>query len=290
LYTLCFTGPTQRLALYGATSSVYTLYTLCLTGPTERLALYVPRLQFILCILYALQALLNASLCTVPLLQFIPCTPYALQALLNASLCTVPAGDTPSSRRLFDVLSAGCVPVLMRSWYTMRRDNHSFATSLPFPSLIDWQAVSLWLAPVVRTATKSGSERCALDAVSWLEAWLLLEPRRLAERRRLARAVFREHLDYGRNPVGVASALLHEVKLRVRACETAPPAQAADVRAGRRTGRPPEPRKVLQDTPIDDPDVCPWPQQAAVMVGAGAAKREAAAAHGVGAARKGRGR
>ena len=35
------------------------------------------------------------------------------QSYRDASMCLVPAGDVPSSRRLFDVMSAGCVPVLV---------------------------------------------------------------------------------------------------------------------------------------------------------------------------------
>ena len=34
-----------------------------------------------------------------------------MAAYTTAKLCLVPAGDTPTSRRLFDAMAAGCVPV-----------------------------------------------------------------------------------------------------------------------------------------------------------------------------------
>ena len=37
------------------------------------------------------------------------------EAMLNASLCFSPAGDMMTTRRLFDTLAAGCVPVLLKA-------------------------------------------------------------------------------------------------------------------------------------------------------------------------------
>ena len=37
------------------------------------------------------------------------------RALLEASVCFTPQGDIMSSRRLFDALAAGCVPVTIKS-------------------------------------------------------------------------------------------------------------------------------------------------------------------------------
>lgn len=45
----------------------------------------------------------------------------AFHRYLNASLCLSPAGDVPSSRRLFDAMAAGCIPVLVRSLYQMNK-------------------------------------------------------------------------------------------------------------------------------------------------------------------------
>ena len=46
-----------------------------------------------------------------------------------ASICMVPAGDVLSSRRLFDALSAACVPLLLRSWYLLNKNKQTFYTA-----------------------------------------------------------------------------------------------------------------------------------------------------------------
>jgi hypothetical protein len=64
--------------------------------------------------------------------------------MLNARFCLVPAGDTATSRRLFDAMGAGCIPVYMGplddgSLYSMAyRDPASHQSNLPFQSLINW--------------------------------------------------------------------------------------------------------------------------------------------------------
>ena len=167
------------------------------------------------------------------------------EAYLNSSLCLVPAGDTPSTRRLFDALHAGCVPVLARSWFTMRHDVHTFgfSTSLPFPNLIDWQASTLWFAPQSGHARQQSIDRCLLQSVSWLEEWSLQALQRLVEIQKHGMATFRRHLDYQHNAAGVASALLQETELRLSACS----------RRGSNSVS-------LAGGPVDDPQMCPWPQ------------------------------
>eukprot|EP00965_Chrysotila_dentata_P071831 2373049-Pleurochrysis_carterae.AAC.6 len=39
-----------------------------------------------------------------------------------------PAGDTLTSRRVFDAMSAGCLPVVMRSTFLMNKRNWDFET------------------------------------------------------------------------------------------------------------------------------------------------------------------
>ena len=43
----------------------------------------------------------------------------------QASICLVPAGDVITSRRLFDALSAGCVPLLLRSWFLLQKNHQT---------------------------------------------------------------------------------------------------------------------------------------------------------------------
>lgn len=52
----------------------------------------------------------------------------------NASFCLVPKGDTPTSRRLFDAIMAGCIPVIV-----------SDGISLPFKDFVDWPSFSVRL-------------------------------------------------------------------------------------------------------------------------------------------------
>ena len=35
-----------------------------------------------------------------------------VERLLRAKFCLIPAGDTPTSRRMYDALAAGCVTLL----------------------------------------------------------------------------------------------------------------------------------------------------------------------------------
>ena len=128
-----------------------------------------------------------------------------------ASMCIVPAGDTPSSRRLFDSLAAGCVPVLARSYYSMLAFNRSFETSLPFPRSISWREMSIWLTPEVRGAWKIGCDRQGRD---WLARWH--ESRcALEAMRRNGRSAFRNHLDYAENP---GESLVNPTRCRTPPC------------------------------------------------------------------------
>eukprot|EP00054_Salpingoeca_dolichothecata_P014370 m.81038 g.81038 ORF g.81038 m.81038 type:complete len:153 (+) comp20958_c0_seq1:47-505(+) len=54
-----------------------------------------------------------------------------------SSFCIVPLGDTSMSRRFFDALSFGCIPIVFG------HISH-FQTSLPFPSIIDWTRVGFY--------------------------------------------------------------------------------------------------------------------------------------------------
>ena len=51
------------------------------------------------------------------------------QEILSARFCLVPRGDTPTSRRLYDAMHAGCIPVLV---------SDAWDHSLPFRHTIPW--------------------------------------------------------------------------------------------------------------------------------------------------------
>lgn len=120
-----------------------------------------------------------------------------MSAMRTALLCLVPAGDTITSRRLFDALACGCVPVLMRKQAYM----HS---SLPFTSIINWKRIALsieWPTTRVREVARR-LENVAANA-SLLNAL-----------REAGQTTYRSYLSVGRNPAGVSDALLTEMASR----------------------------------------------------------------------------
>ena len=77
-------------------------------------------------------------------------------AMRSARLCMVPSGDTPTSRRLYDALAAGCVPVVMRQEQVLVLNGPPFlptgysksaSHSLPFPRTVNWPDVVAAYSP-----------------------------------------------------------------------------------------------------------------------------------------------
>ena len=160
---------------------------------------------------------------------------YARSAssFLRASLCMVPSGDVVTSRRLFDALEAGCVPVLVRSWFAMNlyktvcsdplcspgasasrsvKLGDHFYTSLPFPSSIDWASMTIRLVPS-RTCNKRQTLGHTSDA-QWLSKWHHTGSA-LEDLRWRGRRAFHDHMDYEYNPSGVANALLRDLHHKI---------------------------------------------------------------------------
>uniref|UniRef100_A0A7S2G8U9 Uncharacterized protein n=1 Tax=Haptolina brevifila TaxID=156173 RepID=A0A7S2G8U9_9EUKA len=151
-----------------------------------------------------------------------------------ASMCLSPSGDVISSRRLFDALSAACVPVLVRAVWVLKQENRfasrprerSFFGSLPFTRSIDWSAITLRFVP--NQDNKGG---CLSGDAAWLQQWhsrLMSAPESSSipsssrhspvpgpTIRERGHDAFKAHLDYERNPMGVASALLREAGERL---------------------------------------------------------------------------
>ena len=170
---------------------------------------------------------------------------HSAQSYLDASMCLVPSGDVPSSRRLFDAMAAGCVPVLVRSFYRLNADKHQFTTSLPFPHSIDWTTATLWMSPAVRMKSKALKEECDASMASWLRDWHTRSKCDLEATRQRALSAFSAHLDFDHNPEGIIWALLRELEVRFRACNQGPRSE------------PP-----LGSGTIDDPHLCPYSEQA----------------------------
>merc|ERR1719446_1387035 len=58
----------------------------------------------------------------------------SVSAYLNTKFCLVVEGSTPTSRRLFDSLGSGCVPIMIGGEDGIKRN-------LPFQKTIDWSKI-----------------------------------------------------------------------------------------------------------------------------------------------------
>jgi len=116
----------------------------------------------------------------------------------DSRFCFVPAGDSPTSRRLFDVLAAGCVPIYMG-------DTESMLRNLPFPRTIDWRKIMLFAGDLQCTSDNMDDITFSLFGVSSdskYELWKQMS--------RLGMMAFHNSLNYKRN--GLADALLRELQ------------------------------------------------------------------------------
>jgi hypothetical protein len=146
--------------------------------------------------------------------------------MLNSSLCFSPSGDTTTSRRLFDAVASGCVPVLLRS--VGRSPRQWLLGNLPFHHSIDWLSIGIFLAPRLlgqreRNASNVLSRpqaACREEEALWLET--IHDDHALLSRMRVAAALaFSNHLDVEFNPDGVVRALLLELSHAIDVdCET----------------------------------------------------------------------
>ena len=121
--------------------------------------------------------------------------------------CLVPAGDTPTSRRLFDAILAGCLPVVISDEID---DHMPFAGTVPYGSFIFRVTEADWLR----------------DPVGTLEA-LLATPDDEIRRRQACMAIFAPCLNW-RSGSGVLSMILRSMRTRKGA--------AATTRAGKHSG------------------------------------------------------
>ena len=129
----------------------------------------------------------------------------------RARFCLVPAGDTATTRRMFDALAAGCMPVYLG-------DFDLIADSLPFMHSLDWNTLVVYAGRMKCLVQDNASAAAALA-----EQLMAREPNaaafdvRACEERRTA--YLRSLSHYG---AGVADTLLHELStlLPTRRCTT----------------------------------------------------------------------
>lgn len=129
----------------------------------------------------------------------------------DADICLCPAGDTATSRRLFDALAAKCVPVIVvksgRGFFKhiaspANSSQQSLAQHarrfLPFAELIDWSRIAFFW----HISSEEEGTRLLLDISS---------PQRVAQRERMrarGRRVFDKYLNVEYQAEAVVSAIL----------------------------------------------------------------------------------
>lgn len=118
--------------------------------------------------------------------QFAAISLYTAQTMLKSRFCLVPAGDTPSSRRLFDALAAGCVPIVFEEFDFL-------AHNLPFRNTIRWKDIVIF----------AGGLNCTMNNLDSQQEWLnsLLEDSsekqwQVERMRMLGRIVYARFLSY----------------------------------------------------------------------------------------------
>ena len=126
-------------------------------------------------------------------------SPQSMQQYRESKLCPVPAGDTPTSRRLFDAMAGGCIPILFTPFADI-------APNLPFPKSLNWKKLALFGGGLTCSIVEHSKE-----TVAWLKA--LLEPARAEKLNCLSKRVrtaYRKHLSL--RGQGAVSALLLELQ------------------------------------------------------------------------------
>jgi len=73
--------------------------------------------------------------------------------MLGATFCWIPRGDNPTSRRIFDAVAAGCIPVVV---------SDDIARYLPFRWAVDWRAMILQVPEAVFTRNAKGVAEAVL--------------------------------------------------------------------------------------------------------------------------------
>lgn len=153
--------------------------------------------------------LINRAISKTPLTETI-----AQETMLNfhrSAFCLAPTGDTATSRRVFEALAAGCVPVSLGPVKDVVR-------ALPFHHSVDWSKTMLF-AGSMRCLTKDDGAQAKLLATFLVKHHRNINCKqrvgcRLDQMRRIGVEGYLHNLDY--HQLGIVDALLREVSARLR--------------------------------------------------------------------------
>ena len=127
--------------------------------------------------------------------------------LLRSRYCLVPAGDTPTSRRLFDALAAGCIPVYLGSPKLLADEVPGVGESnLPFPRTLEWSSFVIFAGSMEWLHKGRNSEARSLGR----QLQRALSEHKFERDCHDRIAAYSRHLSYFRNRA-VATTLLSEV-------------------------------------------------------------------------------
>ena len=136
-------------------------------------------------------------------------------AMLRTALCWVPRGDTDTSRRLFDALALGCVPIVTKPLFE-RLPVQALLANLPFQHTHDWRKLAIFIAPGM-TSLRQRYElaqgrvlSCRREEAAWLDQQGADHPR-TAQLRLNGLAAFRRYMDVEGHPRGTVTAFLREL-------------------------------------------------------------------------------
>jgi len=158
-----------------------------------------------------------------------------VSSYLSSKLCPVPAGDTPTSRRLFDAMAGGCIPILFAPF-------EDIAPNLPFPSSLDWKRLALFGGGLTCSFVEHRNE-----TIAWLRE--LLDPAHepgLDCLRKRVRSAYRRHISLRGH--GAVTSLLLELQRSSQHLETQ---RDANPRAWERPGAS---ASVSRSPDASDPD------------------------------------
>jgi len=113
------------------------------------------------------------------------------ETMRDSTFCLVPEGDTPSSRRLFDAMVSGCIPVFITWGYDR-----------PFENVVDYDSFSINLNP---KRWLNGEAQDQID-----ELYAMTEDEIFEKRENLAKYVNYINWREGSNVVeGIVDAMMH---------------------------------------------------------------------------------
>merc|ERR1719313_218176 len=115
---------------------------------------------------------------------------------LNSKFCLIAEGSTPTSRRLFDALAGGCVPIMIGGEAGIKRN-------LPFQKTIDWSNIVYYGGDLDCVGQNyAGTQK-------FLKSFLEIPEAEIDERRMRGFKAFKEALSY-KGP-GIVDGLLREL-------------------------------------------------------------------------------